>query len=394
MALTMMFSQGSIKSYSNCPICDGSAHAVAEMPNYPVTEVYKPFGSVNYRGPKCADQQLLCCPDCQHLFLGRHLPRDFIYTHYVTESSSSHGAQKALKNFYNFVVSRSSAQVAGIIDIGANDTSLLELFGGSGAKLVGIDPNISSSNPDVHCIKSYVEDCDLADLVHGRRIFLCSHTLEHIYEPRLFLSQIAAVLEAEDDLFLQFPSFELLVRDCRFDQIHHQHLNYFSFVSLKKLLGEFGLTITAHRYDDDHYGALMCQVRKGGDVSVPTIQRVNIDVVRASHQAFISSINAAEARIALLGGQFYCFGASLMLPILAYYLPSLAKAHAIIDMSLIKQGLTYVNFELPIIGEAEVDYLSTDFVVTAVATKAATRQIVKSLLERESRNIICPLNTL
>jgi cyclopropane-fatty-acyl-phospholipid synthase len=234
----------------------------------------------------------------------------------------------------------------------------------------------------------------LADLVHGRRIFLCSHTLEHIYEPRLFLSQIAAVLEAEDDLFLQFPSFELLVRDCRFDQIHHQHLNYFSFVSLKKLLGEFGLTITAHRYDDDHYGALMCQVRKGGDVSVPTIQRVNIDVVRASHQAFISSINAAEARIALLGGQFYCFGASLMLPILAYYLPSLAKAHAIIDMSLIKQGLTYVNFELPIIGEAEVDYLSTDFVVTAVATKAATRQIVKSLLERESRNIICPLNTL
>lgn len=390
----MKFSEGSVKTYTNCPICSGPAHVVAEMPNYPITEVYKPFCSKDYSGPTSADQRLLCCDKCQHLFLGVHLPRDFIYTHYVTESSSSQGAQIALGNFYNFVVSRYSVPAAGIIDIGANDTSLLERFAGSGVKLVGIDPNISSANPDVHCIKGYVEDCDLAALVPGRRVFLCSHTLEHIYEPRTFLGQIAAALKDEDDLFLQFPSFELLVRDARFDQVHHQHLNYFSLCSLSKLLGEFGLTITAHRYDDDHYGALMCHVRKGGDASAPTIHCIDIGAVCSSHQAFLLSMNAAEARIALLADQFYCFGASLMLPILSHYLPSLANARAILDANVTKHGLTYVNFERPIIGDSEIDYRNSDLVVTAVATKVATRQVARSLIEREARNIVFPINAL
>jgi hypothetical protein len=390
----MKFSEGMIKTCAACPICGGYADVIAEMPNYPITEVYKSFGSKEYSGPLGANQRLLCCIKCQHLFLGAHLPRDFIYTHYVTESSSSQGAQIALKNFYDFVISRSSAPAEGIVDIGANDTSLLERFSDSGAKLVGIDPNISSTNPDVHCIKGYVEDCDLTALAPGRRIFLCSHTLEHIYDPRAFLHQIAGVLQLEDDLFMQFPSFELLVRDVRFDQVHHQHLNYFSLNSFGKLLGELGLTITAHRYDDDHYGALMCHVRKGGAVSAPTIPRVGMEEVRSAYQAFLFSMNAAEARISLFDERFCCFGASLMLPILAYCLPSLVNAQAILDASTAKHGLTYVNFERPIIGDTEFDYRSSDLVVTAVATKAASRRVTKLLIERGARNIVFPLNTL
>jgi len=390
----LKFSEDSIRAYSNCPICSGPAENVAEMPSYPITEVYKPYGSNNYFGPLSAYQRLLCCEKCQHLFMGTHLPRDFIYNHYITESSTSQGAQIALGNFHRFIVSCSPVPATGIIDIGANDTSLLERFVGGGAKLIGIDPNVSSANPDVHCIKAYVEDCDLAELVSGRRIFLCSHTLEHIYEPRVFLAQIAGVLNPEDDLFLQFPSFELLVRDARFDQVHHQHLNYFSLCSLTKLLQECGLTIAAHRYDDDHYGALMCHIRKGGNATVPTIQRIDLGTVRSSRQAFLLSMNAAEARISLLGNQFYCFGASLMLPILAYYLPSLVNAQAILDASVTKQGLTYVNFERPIISDAAIDYRNSDFVVTAVSTKAATRRIAQSLIQREARNIVFSVNTI
>ena len=383
-----------IKNCSDCPICSLHAYLVADMPSYPITEIYKIFGSKNYSGPTSSHQRLFFCDKCQHLFLGSHLPRDFIYTNYVTESSSSEGAQIALKNFHDFIVARSPGSAAGIIDIGANDTSLLERFAGTGAKLIGIDPNISSSNPDVHCIRGYVEECELETLIPGRRIFLCSHTLEHIYDPRAFLSQIASTLQKEDDFFLQFPSFELLIRDARFDQVHHQHLNYFSLYSLSKLLGEFGLIITAYHYDDDHYGALMCHVRKDDAASVPTVQTVNIETVRSSHRVFLSSMNAAEARIALFDDYFYCFGASLMLPLLAYYLPSLRNAQAILDASDKKHGLTFVNFERPIISDTGVDYPSSDFVVTAVATKAATRRVARLLIDRESRNIVFPLNTL
>jgi hypothetical protein len=70
------------------------------------------------------------------------------------------------------------------------------------------------------------------------------------------------------------------------------------------------------------------------------------------------------------------------------------NAQAILDASTAKHGLTYVNFERPIIGDTEFDYRSSDLVVTAVATKAASRRVTKLLIERGARNIVFPLNTL
>ncbi len=41
-----------------------------------------------------------------------------------------------------------------------------------------------------------------------------------------------------------------------------------------------------------------------------------------------------------------------------------------------------------------ISYHGSDLVVTAVATKAATRRIAGLLIERGTRNIVFPLNTL
>lgn len=390
----MKFADDTITVVADCPVCGIPGEIIAEMPAYPITEVFKPFGSTDYSGPTQADQRLLYCEACNHLYLSHHLPRDFIYSNYVTESSSSQGAQIALDNFHAFVSRAGVGPASSIIDIGANDTSLLRRFAGGGAKLIGIDPNISSDDPGIQCVKGYVEECDLAAMAPGRRIFLCSHTIEHLYDVRAFMRQIAEVLGTDDDFFLQLPSCELLVRDVRFDQVHHQHLNYFSIRSLSRLLAECGLTVVRHHYDSDHYGALMCHVRKGA-ASQHAAQSIEVDsgLVRASHRAFMQSMQAAQARIGLLGN-FYCFGASLMLPVLAYYLPSLANAHSILDGSSAKHGLTYINFERPIKGDGGIEYRDSDFVVTAVATKAATRRIAGTLFERGARNIVFPLNTL
>lgn len=390
----MTFKTEQIISISCCPICDGVAQVVAQMPDYPITEIYKDYGSNDYIGPRNAHQSLRYCEGCQHLFIGEHLPRDFLYAHYVTESSASRGAQIALDHFYDFISAKSTISSATIIDIGANDTSLLERFVNKSAKLIGIDPNISSDNPQIQCVKGYVEDCDLNSLTFGRRIFLCSHTLEHIYNPRAFLKQLSSVVKVEDDLFMQFPSFELLVRDGRFDQVHHQHLNYFSLKSISKLLGEFGLRIDSYHFDSDHYGALICHIRRGGASIVASGFLYNFDDVMTSYLGFRQCMTACDLRIETFAENFYCFGASLMLPILGYYLPSLDRAKSIIDSSKTKHGLTYINFERPIISDGMIDYKNCNLVITAVATKAAARQVTKFLIEREALNIVFPINML
>ena len=83
-----------------------------------------------------------------------------------------------------------------------------------------------------------------------------------------------------------------------------------------------------------------------------------------------------------------------MLPILNYYLPSLITAKNIIDDDPDKLGLSFANFDVEIINSSEIDYLNSNFVVTAVATKLATRSILNKLTELKAMNIILPLNTV
>ena len=83
-----------------------------------------------------------------------------------------------------------------------------------------------------------------------------------------------------------------------------------------------------------------------------------------------------------------------MLPILSYYLPSLKNARNIIDEDKNKLGLSYVNFDVEIVNSDTINFLESNFIITAVATKLATRNIVKKLSDLKAMNIILPLNTI
>jgi len=390
----MLFDRSELRRLTNCPVCDRDSLLFCELPGYPITEVFKKFGTADYKGPTEADQSLRFCEACQHLFLGTHLPKDFIYSNYLTESSSSQGSMLALKNFHAFVMEHLTFTPNSIIDIGANDISLLKLFLNFKSRLIGVDPNVSSSNPRIECFRGYVEDFDFSEVNAGNRVFLCSHTLEHIYRPASLFERFSSVLKSGDEVFMQFPSLELLVRDARFDQVHHQHLNYFSLASVSKLVSTFGLSVVSYRYDSDHYGALMCRIRKCPPIDLSIKRVIDLTELNFSHKVFTQSINAAETRVGAFKDEFFCFGASLMLPILGYYIPSLCRAQSILDGSPTKHGLTYVNFQRPIGSDADVNFSEADFVVTAVATKAATRSITNLLSQRGARNIVLPLNML
>ena len=62
--------------------------------------------------------------------------------------------------------------------------------------------------------------------------------------------------------FFQFPVLETLLSGCRFDQIFHQHLNYFSFNSINHMLNELGCELLDHKIDTNHWGAVIIVFKK------------------------------------------------------------------------------------------------------------------------------------
>jgi len=264
--------------------------------------------------------------------------------------------------------------------------------------LIGIDPNIKTDDPEIECIKDYFENIDLPENNTERKVFLSSHTLEHIYSPKLFMEILERKSDQDDVFIFQFPSLNLLIRDYRFDQIHHQHINLFSIESFKKLIEEFGFELIAYNLDHDHYGTLMASFRKKtskGSINIPTERIYSIPDMQSRYKIFKKNLGATNDRINSNDTEeFYCFGASLMLPILSYYMPNLIGTKNIIDNDPSKQGLSYVNFDVEIINDSNIDYKNTNIVVTAIATKLATRRIINKLSSFETMNIILPLHSI
>ena len=379
-----------------CPICQQSGTNLIGLDNYPVTEIYQRFNDNAFEHSTKFDQGLNYCEACQHGYLNTLLPREFIYENYNTHSSASVGSITAIDNFFQFISSRVQNNPGLVIDVGANDTSLLKKFKSGNARLVGIDPNASSDDPEIECIRDYFEDVDLKQIGSSDKLFLCSHTLEHIFNPTEFIDKLSAVSGTGDEFFFQFPSLDLLVRDCRFDQVHHQHIQYFSLSSLTKYLVKSGFEMLDHQFDSDHYGTLMVRFRKSKSAlnHAPESERLNCSQILDSYETFTASLCAANKRIDFDGCKFSCFGASLMLPIIAYYMPNLVRAEQILDNNARKFGLSYVNFDREIIDAESFDYTAANIVVTAISTKLATRKIVNKLIDLKTENIVLPFNTL
>ena len=392
----MRKSNNSVATNSACPVCEAHGRPLINLANYPLTEVYQKFGKNSFPYPVCYDQGLNFCEECSHGYLNTLLPRNFIYENYNTHTASSIGSIVAINNFYKFITGHLKEKHSVIIDIGANDATLLKKFKHANAKLIGVDPNVNSDDPEIECINGYIEDVDICKFGAANKLFLCSHTLEHIFNPAEFLAKLHGVATAGDEFFFQFPSLDLLIRDGRFDQVHHQHVQYFSLHSFSKLLRQSGFELVAHCFDADHYGTLMSYFRKkdeGVSQSLLGGRYVSSQVLLA-YRTFTAALTGANQRLEIDQRGFSCYGASLMLPILSFYMPNLIKAEVILDSNRDKFGMSYVNFDVRITDAGDFDYTNTNIVVTAISTKLATRKIVRNLVDVGAQNIILPYNTL
>lgn len=383
---------------TDCPVCGRAAKKMLDLPRYPLTEIYEPYDAARFDNTGFVDQGLLFCEDCSHGKLETIISPAFLYSsNYRTSTAGSIGSMNAIRNFRAFI--DDGADVGAfdtIVDIGANDATMLMSFGDRKRRLVAIDPNTDKkleAELGVEVIADYVENVQL-DRGPGRTLFICSHTLEHIERPASMLGALKGWLGPDDVCVFQFPSLDLLVRDARFDQVHHQHVNYFSERSISTLLVKLGYEVLGTRFDPDHYGTLMIMFRLAAGGAAPVGSAITGDFFRERLKVFHQDVAAANLRIERHPAPLLAFGAGLMLPLVAYNLPALERVECVVDDDTTKTGLRFVNFNKEIVHSSSVEFAGKDAVVTALATKLALRKILVKLFELKVTNIIVPLHQL
>ena len=386
-----------IKTRKLCPCCNESMKVAIELPNFPLTEFYEDYDELYFENKGFLDQKLLFCDECSHASLEKVIDVDYIYSdsNYLTTTAGSYGAIQCLDNFFQFIEKNTNnINFTNVIDIGGNDGYLLTLFP-NGIGKVNIDPNAQKVD-GISEYKMFFENLDF-DLLNKieNKLIVSSHTFEHVNEPVKLIEDISNLLKNDEMFIMQLPSIEKLVEYKKYEQLTHQHLNYFSKNSICKVFNSFGLEITDIGYDETHFGT----IRVAGTKKNTTIleqkdnefSKLSSSDIRQSFQQYKAYMDVINENITS-SKAIYGFGAGLMVPVLSYFLPALENLSCIYDENPFKQGKRFINLNVPILKLPDSsDWLSQDVVITSVTTRAAARSIFKKLSEFQAKNIICPV---
>jgi len=209
--------------------------------------------------------------------------------------------------------------------------------------------------------------------------------------------------KADDDtVFLfEFPCLDPLLEKFRFDQIFHQHLQYYSVQSFLTLLDQLGCELINYTFNYTYWGALLIAFRKSKKKGVINVNRIpkgiypdkNILEIKSRFQSFQDQMNMTRT---ILDGfdseSLYGYGAALMLPILGYHLSTdFSEFKAIFDDDSAKDGLGYPNLNVPIRQPTNEDFSSLSICLTAMDNR---RPILKNLVLKNPKHIINPLTLI
>lgn len=384
-----------------CVICEKPfSEPLIDLPDFPLTEIYIPERVTEKLG--YVDQKFYFCEHCGHGQLGHLVDKTILYGHcYRTRTSISPSAMGALDVFLNFIENvMGNRKFQTLLEVGCNDLHFLHRFKDRAQMLYGIDPILKGrenelSEKKIKLIGDFFENVDLQKAGIKPDLILSSHTFEHVERPAELIDKL--IRGASDDalFFFQFPGLESLVQDCRFDQMYHQHLNYFSVSSVKFLLEKLDAELISHEVNPYHWGALMIAFRKKKANAVRP-PRLESSLIKARYEVFKECMRVTADRLAALKDQnLYGFGAAMMLPVLDYYIPGLRSLKYILDDDKEKENLYYLNFPVQIKSSAAVqNFKEAVVVLTAIYSLTTQRAIVKRLMDLKVKQIILPINIL
>lgn len=385
---------------ARCAVCAGARLEVAiELPKLPLTGIYSRSAVRDDLGG--IDQALVICSDCSHAQLAERVTTSVLYGEsYSFRTSASSTARAGTATFLaaleEFAPGR---RFECAVDLGCNDLYLLNQLRDRARARVGIDPVLAGSEhagagDGIRAVGAAVEDVDLREVAGcSPDLIVCRHTFEHIDDPQAVLQQLVDVA-AEDALFMfEVPGFEALVERLRFDQVFHQHLQYFSLRSFQRLLEGAGAVYRGHRENYHDWGAMIVAFAKRSGppgAAAPAPRVADASGIRRRYAVFRQHLAAVNEALQSLDGTLYGYGAAQMLPVLAYHLQcDLSTLRAVLDDDPVKDGLHYANLPLVIRrADTVADLEQASVVITAVDSVVP---ILARLSSRRPRHLIYPL---
>ena len=197
-----------------------------------------------------APLDLFFCGECALVQIEHTIARDEIFDERYPYFSSVIPSlvEHARENVEELINTRNLNSGSFVLEIGSNDGYLLRHFVENRIEVLGIDP---CQGPAGEAVRSGVPtrvdffDRELAARLvqEGKRadVVIANNVLAHVPDLNGFVEGIKLIMKPEGVVVIEVPHVVPLIENCEFDTIYHQHLCYFSVISLEILFSRFGL---------------------------------------------------------------------------------------------------------------------------------------------------------
>lgn len=194
-------------------------------------------------------------------------PFDRMYEEYWYLSGINKTMTEELKDIAQEAVALIKCEEGDIVlDIGCNDGTLLRFCPNTFYR-VGFDPAKNLRKYAVKYADLVVTDYFTAEgyfnkLTKKAKVITAIAMFYDLEEPHKFVDDINAVLDTEGVWIVQMNYMPLMLRQMAFDNICHEHLEYYSLSSFEYVIKQHDLKIVDVRLNDINGGSFRIYVRK------------------------------------------------------------------------------------------------------------------------------------
>lgn len=207
---------------------------------------------------------VLCkCENCGLVQLKDTIDLDVMYKQYWYASSLNKSMVSSLKEIICEIEDRIRLKEGDIVlDIGCNDGTMLEMYSQRGLLRVGFDPALNLNRKefplflfsnDYFSYKAYQEG--MGDNV-GAKVITAIAMFYDLPDPNGFVMDVKRVLNKNGIFVIQFTDLLSMFKATAFDNICHEHLEYYRLLDVKNLLEKHGLDIIDVSYNDVNGGSV------------------------------------------------------------------------------------------------------------------------------------------
>jgi len=213
------------------------------------------------------------CEECFNCQLSVAVKSEKMFSNYLYQSSTTksfknHFIEAADKYIKTYKLKNKNSY---IVDIGSNDGIALKPFKEKGfKKILGIEPakNLSklANKNGIKTYNAYLNKKILKKIKKGADLVLASNVFAHADDLKSMAECMKEIIKPKGTIIIEVQYLMNTLKDLTFDNIYHEHTNYWSLTSLNKFFDNLKCKIFNVEKINTHGGSLRIYISKNMNI--------------------------------------------------------------------------------------------------------------------------------